>query len=212
MQLICFFAVSVQKKVQQTDPVYSGNFAFSEAPSAPLPFHRYLYMISIADGLADCKQKNKGTDTMPMPLCNSNLYQKCLKRLLLYFRTNLWRSSVILFVLFIQLFSYMTSKSNRSCIVRQQISYVLHIAFLLVKEIADTYSLYDLIFIGSAVNRIFFQSSTQVTNDKVCGVSQVFLQGESGTRNKMPALASASYPQRLIWYACKALLFKNVRM
>ena len=33
---------------------------------------------------------------------------------------------------------------------------------------ADTYSLYDLIFIGSAVNRIFFQSGTQVAKNKVC--------------------------------------------
>ena len=33
---------------------------------------------------------------------------------------------------------------------------------------ADTYSLYDLIFIGSSVNRIFFQSGTQVTKNKVC--------------------------------------------
>ena len=33
---------------------------------------------------------------------------------------------------------------------------------------ADTYSLYDLIFIGSAVNRIFFQSGMQVAKNKVC--------------------------------------------
>ena len=33
---------------------------------------------------------------------------------------------------------------------------------------ADAYSLYDLIFIGSAVNRIFFQSGMQVAKNKVC--------------------------------------------
>ena len=33
---------------------------------------------------------------------------------------------------------------------------------------ADTYSLYDLVLVGSAFIRVFLQPGTQVTNDKVC--------------------------------------------